>query len=234
MVLPIVLPAGLPGAGGRPFAGGCDRPASAPHAADTVDAVSEDISSPRAARARGPVRASGASAGQPGPRSSPPARCPNWCPRCSRRRARCPTGPTGSSSSPGRACAASRTSARTGCACARRTGATSRRRSPSWPSRSPAGRRAAGWCSTAPSSPSARAACRGAGCCNGGPRPPGPRPPCCAGPRWGSSSATCCGWPATTSPPCPTAGAASCSTSSASPGRRSWSPRRSPWPRPRR
>ena len=46
IVLPIVLPAGLPGAGGRPFAGGCDRPASAPHAADTVDVVSEDISRP--------------------------------------------------------------------------------------------------------------------------------------------------------------------------------------------
>ncbi len=44
--MPIVLCAGLPGASGRPFAGGRNRPASAVHAAVTVDAVSEDMSRP--------------------------------------------------------------------------------------------------------------------------------------------------------------------------------------------
>ena len=44
--MPIVLCAGLPGASGRPFAGGRNRPVSAVHAAVTVDAVSEDMSKP--------------------------------------------------------------------------------------------------------------------------------------------------------------------------------------------
>ena len=98
LTVPIVLCAGLPGAGGRPFAGGSSRPASAVHAAATVDAVSEDMSKPPGAGARGPGRDAlgyGRAGHGTGVAAGPGQGCPSWCPRCSRPRARCRRGRLG-------------------------------------------------------------------------------------------------------------------------------------------